>query len=470
MKALKNHDAKGLHQADLDHCIHPWTDFADFKRTGSTIMVRGEGAFIEDVHGNRYIDGMGGLWFANLGYGRQELIEAATAQLAALPQYSYFTNIGNSPATELAARLAALAPGDLDHVFYSTGGSGANESAVRIAHYYFDNIGQPSRRLLISRRNAYHGSTYLTSGLSGKMDEKPGFHFPDDLVHRISEANCYRMPEGIDNEPEYCDFLAQEFEDKIAELGEENIACFFAEPIMGAGGVLVAPAGYHRRMKEICEAHGILYVSDEVVTAFARLGHFFASRERFDVQPDIIVVAKGITSGYIPLGATLVSDRIYEGISRPRADGGIFSHGFTYSGHAVACAVALANIDVMEREDLCAQVQRSGPYFLERLKTLGDLPIVGDVRGSHFMLCVELVEDKETKRLFPEEIDVGKMVDLHAQERGLIVRPIHNLCVLSPALILGKEGIDRIVSILRASIEATVSDLLQMPGHALRTK
>ncbi|WP_025769801.1 aminotransferase [Thioalkalivibrio sp. HK1] len=468
MKVLRNHDPDGLHRADLDHCIHPWTDFADWKENGSTIMVRGEGAFVEDAQGNRYIDGMGGLWFANLGYGRKELIDAAAAQLTALPQYSYFTNIGNPPATELAARLAALAPGDLNHVFYSTGGSAANESAVRIAHYYFDTIGQSSRRLLISRRNAYHGSTFLTAALSGKMDEKAGFHFPKGLVHHISEANCYRMPEGIRSESEYCDFLAQEFEEKITELGEENIACFFAEPIMGAGGVLMAPTGYHRRMKGICERHGILYVSDEVVTAFARLGRFFASRDLFDVQPDMIVAAKGITSGYIPLGVTLVSDRIYEGISRPRADGGIFSHGFTYSGHAVACAVALANIEVMEREDLCAKVQQTGDYFLERLKTLSDLPIVGDVRGSHFMLCVELVEDRSTKKLFPDEIDVGKMVDLHAQERGLIVRPIRNLCVLSPALILDMKDIDRIVSILRESIEATVSDLSQMTGHDLR--
>ncbi|MBF2759329.1 MAG: aminotransferase [Ectothiorhodospiraceae bacterium AqS1] len=458
-RPIENERLEKPHRADLEHCIHPWTDFADWKQKGSTIMVRGEGAFIEDAQGNRYLDGMGGLWFANLGYGRQELIDAATAQLGALPQYSYFTNIGNPPAAELAARLADLAPGDLNHVFYSTGGSAANESAVRIAHYYFDTIGQPSRRLLISRRNAYHGSTYLTAALSGKMDEKAGFHFPQEIVHHLSEANCYRMPEGVQNESEYRDFLAREFEEKIAELGEENIACFFAEPIMGAGGVLMAPAGYHRRMKGICEKHGILYISDEVVTAFARLGHFFASKERFDVQPDMIVVAKGITSGYIPLGATLVSDRIYEGISKPRADGGIFSHGFTYSGHAVACAVALANIEVMEREELCAKVQDNGDYFLERLKSLGDLPIVGDVRGSHFMLCVELVEDRATKKLFPDEIDVGKMVDLHAQARGLIVRPIRNLCVLSPALILDRSDIDRIVSILRESIEATIFDL-----------
>ena len=275
------------------------------------------------------------------------------------------------------------------------------------------------------------------------MDEKPGFRFPDEFVHRVSEANCYRMPDGIGSEAEYCDFLVDEFERAVAELGADNVACFFAEPIMGAGGVLVAPEGYHRRMKQACEAHDVLYVSDEVVTAFGRLGRFFASEDLFDVVPDILVTAKGITSGYMPLGATIVSDKVFEGLSRPRADGGIFSHGFTYSGHAVACAVALANIGLMEREDLCGQVRRTGPYFLERLQTLGELPIVGDVRGSHFMLCVELVRDRETKEPFPEAIAIGKRVDDQAQARGLIVRPIGNLCVLSPALILDTDDIDR---------------------------
>lgn len=459
MPELKNYDAEGLHRADLDHCIHPWTDFAEWSRTGSTIMVRGEGAYVWDAAGNKFIDGMGGLWFANVGFGRQELVDAATRQLGTLPQYSYFTNLGNPPAAELAARLAELAPGDLNHVFYSTGGSVANETAARIAHYYFDNLGKPSKRLLISRNNAYHGSSFLTSALSGKMSEKPGFRFPDEFVHRISEANCYRMPDGVGSEAEYSDFLVDEFERTLAELGPDNVACFFAEPIMGAGGVLIAPAGYHRRIKGVCEAHDVLYVSDEVVTAFGRLGRFFSSEALFDVVPDILVAAKGITSGYMPLGATLVSDEVYEGLSRPRADGGIFAHGFTYSGHAVSCAVALANIDVMEREDLCAHVRRVGPYFLERLKTLGGLPLVGDVRGSHFMLCVELVRNRETKDPFPEEIAIGKRVDDEAQARGLIVRPIGNLCVLSPALILDTDDIDRIVAVLGESIAAAAAGL-----------
>ena len=458
MQTLRNYDAKALWRADLDHCIHPWTDFSDWPRTGSTIMVRGEGACVWNAEGEKFIDGIGGLWFANVGFGRQELIDAATRQLGMLPQFSYFTDIGNPPATELAAKLAELAPGDLNRVFYSTGGSVANDTAVRIAHFYWSAVGKPSKRLVISRRYAYHGSTYLAAALSGKASDKTGFQFPDGLVHHVSEANCYRMPDGIDDEASYCDFLADEFERKVAELGAENVACFFAEPIMGAGGVLVAPAGYHRRMKEVCEAHHILYVSDEVVTAFGRLGHFFASKDRFDVMPDMIVTAKGITSGYMPLAATLVSDRIFDAIAH-RPDGALLTHGFTYSGHAVACAVAIANIDVMEREDLCGRVRSTGPWFEERLKTLGDLPIVGDVRGSHFMLCVESVRDRTSKEPFGDDIEIGKRIARNAQARGLIVRPIGNLNVLSPALTLSREEIDRIVAILRSAIEDTMAEL-----------
>jgi len=459
MVELKNYNAGALRQADLDHCIHPWTDFSDWPRTGSTIMARGEGAYVWDVDGNKFIDGIGGLWFANVGFGRKELIDAATKQLGILPQYSYFTNLSNPPAIELAAKLAKMAPGDLNHVFYSSGGSVANDTAARIAHYYFDNTGRRNKRFLISRKSAYHGSTFLAAALSGKMGDKPGFHFPEGLVHHISEANSYRAPTGVSSAAAHCDFLVQEFEAKIKELGADNIACFFAEPIMGAGGVLVAPAGYHRRMKDVCEKNDILYVADEVVTAFGRLGHMFASKACFDIVPDMIVTAKGITSGYMPLGATIISDKIYEGISRPRADGAIFSHGFTYSGHAASCAVALANIGLMEREGICEHVRDVGPYFEERLKTLLAMPIVGDVRGSHFMLCFEAVQDKKTKALFADEVAVGKRIARHAQQRGLIIRPIGNLCVLSPSLILTKIEIDQIVDILRDSVSATMADL-----------
>ena len=344
-------------------------------------------------------------------------------------------------------------------MFYSTSGSTANDTAVRIAHYYFDNIGRPSKRIVISRRNAYHGSTFLASALSGKDVDKPGFQFPEGLVHYVSEANCYRMPEGIEGEEAYCDHLVAEFERMIAILGAENVACFIAEPIMGAGGVLVAPEGYHRRMHEVCAANDILYISDEVVTAFGRLGHFFASRDLYGIVPDMIVAAKGITSGYMPLGATIISDRVHEGLARPRPDGGVFAHGFTYSGHAASCAVAMANIALMERDGICERVRATGPLFHQRLRKLESCPIVGDVRGSHFMLCLELVKDRRTKQFFPPEVEIGMRLARDAQADGLIVRPIGNLCVLSPALTLTEGQIGEIAGILEATLGRVVDGL-----------
>ncbi|HEY5658719.1 MAG TPA: aminotransferase class III-fold pyridoxal phosphate-dependent enzyme, partial [Myxococcota bacterium] len=258
-----------------------------------------------------------------------------------------------------------------------------------------------------------------------------------------------------------CDQLVEELEQAILELGPDNVAAFFAEPIMGAGGVIVPPPGYQKRTLEVCRRHDVLYVSDEVVTGFGRLGHMLASEPVFGLEPDFITCAKGISSGYVPLGAAILSDAVYDVIRRPADDGSIFNHGFTYTGHPVACAAGLKTIEIMEREDLCGHVREVGPYFEQRMASLLDLPIVGDVRGSHFMLCIENVADKRTKALLPESVNVGKRIADHCEERGLIVRPIGHLNVISPPLILTREQIDTIVDTLRESIEATTEDLLR---------
>jgi len=296
--------------------------------------------------------------------------------------------------------------------------------------------------------------------LTGKKEDHYGFDLPRDLVHYVSCPNPYRRAEGTTLD-EYCDELVAELEDKILELGPENVAAFFAEPIMGAGGVIVPPPGYHRRTQEVCRRHEVLYVSDEVVTAFGRLGHMFSSEAAFDLEPDVITCAKGLTSGYVPLGASLFSDQIYEVISRPETDLDWFNHGFTYSGHALCCAAALANIEIIEREGICEHVREVGPYFEKRLASLGDLPLVGDVRGSHFMLCVESVADKRTKELLPTSVAIGRRIADHCEQRGLIVRPMGHLNVISPPLILSREQIDELVDILGASIRATADELVR---------
>ncbi len=423
-------------------------------------MAESEGAYIYDSDGGRYLDGIGGLWCVNIGYANEEMAQAIADQVRRIPYYSTFNHLSTPPAAELAAKLADLAPDNLNHVFYGTGGSMANDTAIRIIHFYFNRLGKKSKKKIISRVDGYHGSTYLAMTMTGVEFDHQGFDLHPDLVHYVSAPNSYRRPEGMTLE-EFCDTKVNELEQKIVELGAENVACFIAEPIMGAGGVIVPPPGYHRRTKEICERYEVLYISDEVVTAFGRLGEFFASERVFDIKPDIICSAKGITSGYVPLSATMLSDEMYDVISVPQAPGAMFTHGFTYSGHPVSCAAALKNIEIMEREDICGHVRNVGPYFEQQLSTLSDLPIVGDVRGSHFMLCVENVANPATKELFAEDINIGARIATHCQKRGLIVRPIGHLNVLSPPLILSKEQIDTLVGTLRESIEATLDDLVR---------
>jgi adenosylmethionine-8-amino-7-oxononanoate aminotransferase len=342
---------------------------------------------------------------------------------------------------------------------------------VRIAHYYHAKRGKKSKKHILSRTDAYHGSTYLTGSITGRpADRSPYLHYLEDWIHHVSSPNYYRahevLPGGIGkgmSEQQFCDYLIDELEAKIMEVGPDNIACFFAEPVMGAGGVIVPPKGYHKRSLDICHKHDILYISDEVVTAFGRLGHFFASEAVFGIVPDMIVTAKGLTSGYQPLGACIFSDRIYEAMSTADPDGW-FTNGYTYSGHPVACAAALANIAIMEREDLTGHVQKMGPYLEQQLNTLLELPIVGNVRGHKFMMCVENVMDKDTREHFPDEVNIGKRISDHCERLGLIVRPLGALNVISPPLTLNKEEVDELVSLLRQGIEATLADL-RTEGH-----
>jgi adenosylmethionine-8-amino-7-oxononanoate aminotransferase len=454
----QRYDARALWQKDKDHFIHPFTDFSLFHDEGCDLITDSEGIYVEDAYGNRFIDGIAGLWCVNVGHGRAEIGQAMAEQATRMAYFSTFNNLSNAPAAELAAKLAELAPANLNHVFFSCGGSAANDTTVRLVHYYFNRLGKPSKKRILSRRNAYHGTTYLAATLTGIESNNWDFDTLDHLVTHLSEANLYRRPQGM-SEAAYCDHLVDEFEQTIARIGAGNIAAFIAEPIMGAGGVLMPPRGYHARMQAVCRANDILYIADEVVTGFGRLGHFFASEEVFNTQPDIINCAKGLSSGYAPLGATLISDDIYGVLGTPQRKGGVLSTGFTYSGHPVSCAAALKNIEIMEREGICENVREVGPYLERKLMTLADHETVGDVRGSHFMLAIENVANKATKALLPVEARVGDRVAAEAQRRGLIIRPVGHLNILSPPLIWDREVIDRVVTILDEAYAATTASL-----------
>ncbi len=454
------YDTQDIWQKDKDHFIHPWTDFSTFQEQGSMVVAESEGAYIFDSDGKRYLDGIGGLWCVNVGYGRAEIGQAMAEQATKMTYYSSFGHHTTIPVAELSAKLASLAPGPLNHVLYGSGGSMANDTTVRLVHFYFNQLGMPDKKMIITRENGYHGSTYLAMSMTGIDYDHIGFDvIGEPLIQRVSGPDLYRRPEGTTPE-EYTDLLLAEFRAKVESLGPENVAAFFAEPIMGAGGVLVPPPGYLKGMRDLCTEFQVLFVADEVVTAFGRLGHFFASEDVFGIVPDIINSAKGLTSAYAPLSATLISDDIYDVISVPQAEGSVFAHGFTYSGHPVCCAAALANIEIIEREDICGHVRRVGPYFSERLASLSDLGIVGDVRGSHFMQCVENVADKETKELFDPSVHVGDRVAGACEKRGLIVRPIAHLNVLSPPLVLTVEQIDWMVDVLRDGIIEVQADLV----------
>lgn len=450
---------------DKAHFVHPWQLFDVFNEEGALPILRGEGCRVWDSDGNEYFDAVGGLWCNNIGLGSAEMADAIAEQTRKMSFASTFVDLTNAPAAELAAKLAELAPGDLNHVLYTCGGSTANDAAFRLMHYYNNVRGKRDKKHVISRVNSYHGSTYVAMSIGGKPgDRVPEFDYITDTIHHVTDPNYYRNALPGQSEDEFLDMLALEFEDKIRELGgADHVMAYFAEPVMGAGGVIVAPDGYNRRMWEICQKYDILYVSDEVVTAFGRLGHWFASQDEFGIQPDIIISAKGITSGYLPLGAAIFSDRIWNVISE-EGHGRYFPQGYTYSGHPVACAAALKNIEIMERDKLFDNVKDVGPYFMEQLQTLTDLPIVGQVRGKQFMVCVEFVKNPETKALFDEELDIGKRIANEADKRGLIVRPIVHLNIMSPPLTMTRADVDFVVSTLRASIEATLVSL-EAEGH-----
>jgi adenosylmethionine-8-amino-7-oxononanoate aminotransferase len=455
---MSEYDTDQLNASDKAHLLHPWAIFDTFNVDGALPIAKADGVHIEDTDGKRYLDAVGGLWCANIGLGREEMADAIAAQVKELTYASPFVDMTNVPAVQLATKLAELAPGSLNHVFFSTGGSTAVDTAYRLMQFYQSCRGKPEKMHVIARDGSYHGSTYASMSIGGKKaDHSPEFRYITDTIHHVSNPNYYRAPEGM-SESDFLDQLILELDDKIRDVGPERVGAFFAEPVMGAGGVIVPPAGYHQRTWELCKQHDVLYVSDEVVTGFGRLGHWFASKDVFGIEPDIITSAKGLTSGYLPLGATLYSDAIHEVISETGQDR-CFTHGFTYSAHPVCCAAAIKNIEIMERERIFDNVHEVGAYFESRLATLTDLPMVGEVRGKLMMMCVELVADQQTKAPFPDDLDIGKIVSNHAEERGLIVRPIGNLNVMSPALTLTREQVDFIVEALRESIEAARKEI-----------
>ena len=455
MSTTNSMDLSAVRRMDAQ-VVHPWESF-DNPNTSRTVLGIGDGSYVVDANGNRLLDGPGGMWGVNAGHGQQKIVDAIHQQAAQLSYTSPWSH-PTEPAARLADRLAAVAPGDLNHVFYATGGSTAVDSALRFMMVYNNVLGRPEKKHIISRRDAYHGSTYLSAAVSGKSRDKSWLDTKLDTVHFISSPNPYRRPEGMDIDG-FKDFLIKELEDMILEIGTDKVGAFIAEPILASGGVIVPPPGYHAACLEVCRRHYVIYISYEVVTGFGRLGHWYASEPVFDITPDIIISAKGLTSGYIPLSCVIISDRLIQAVSGDSNRGSVFSNGFTYSGHPVACAAGIANMEVFETQGLLENALEVGPYMQEQLRTLSDLPIVGDIRGMGLMGCLECVASQESRRPLELDYEVGSRIDKHCQALGLLVRPLINMCVMSPPLCITRGQIDEMVSILREGISRTMADL-----------
>ncbi|MGE0071985.1 MAG: aspartate aminotransferase family protein, partial [Thiomonas sp.] len=420
--------------------------------------VRGEGVRIWDSEGHEIIDGMSGLWCVNLGYSRQDLVDAATRQLQTLPYYNAFFKTTTAPAAELAALLPEVAPPGFNHVFFTNSGSEGNDTVIRLVRRYWDLLGQPQRKTLISRRNAYHGSTLGGASLGGME----GMHAQGDLplpgIVHIDQP--YQLQHGKPGESAH-DFglrAARWLEDKILELGPDKVAAFIGEPVQGAGGVIIPPASYWPEIQRICDQYGILLVSDEVICGFGRLGTWFGCQHpHINSRPDLITFAKGVTSGYLPLGGVLVGDRVAQVLIDK---GGDFNHGFTYSGHPTCCAVAIANVRALRAEGVVERVaQDLAPYLAAKFATLNDHPLVGDAQSLGMVAGLVLYKDKASRTLFPADLGVGYICRDHCFDSGVVMRAVDERMIIAPPLVMTHADIDEMIRRIRRSLDDTLAGL-----------
>ncbi|WLR91103.1 aminotransferase [Shinella zoogloeoides] len=438
------------------HLVQPWPVSGSIGAEARGRIMSGESIYVTDAAGRKLIDGPAGMWCVNAGHRNRELADVMAAQAMELSYNSpWYTT--NTPSAVLSARLAEHAPEGVDHVFYTTGGSSAVETALRFMQFANNVKGRPEKKLIVSRQGGYHGSTYLSASLNGRPRDHDWMDSAADLVVKLSCPNPFRRPDGLSMEA-FCDVLVEEFRQVIEEKGAENIGAFIAEPVMASGGVIVPPPGYLKRMHALCRQNDILFIADEVVTAFGRLGHVFASKDVFDIEPDMITFAKGVTSGYFPLGGVMIAGRLFEELRRSNHSEAMFAHGLTYSSHPVGCAVALKNLDILEG-GLLEHTRGVADHFQASLKALEDLPLVGEVRGLGLMACVECVADRASNNPLTLDLEVGKRIDKHCQELGLLVRPLIHMCVMSPPLTITTGQIDDMAAILRRGIELTMDDL-----------
>jgi putrescine aminotransferase len=453
------YDTRAIQELDSAHYLHPFTDHKDLKGKGARVMVRGDGIYLWDSEGHQILDGMSGLWCVNVGYGRTSISDAVYAQMETLPFYNSFFNTTNVPAVRLAAKLVEISPPQFNHVFFTGSGSEGNDTNLRMVRRYWDLMGYKERHTIVSRHNAYHGSTVAGASLGGMegVHAQGGLPIPG-IVH-IGQPNYFESGQGM-TEDEFGIVAASWLEAKILEVGPDKVAAFIGEPVQGAGGVIIPPATYWPEIGRICDKYGILLIADEVICGFGRMGAWFAS-EPMGIKPDLITFAKGVTSGYVPLGGVLVGDRIANVLIE---QGGDFNHGFTYSGHPVACAAALENLRIIEDEGLVKQVATvTGPYLKAKFGGLRDHPLVGYADSMGFVAGLNLVRKKAATihgcELFDPALAVGMICRAHMFNNGMIMRAVGDRMIIAPPLVMDTTQIDEMVTKIRYCLDQTLAEL-----------
>jgi len=451
MAAIEKRSREDWQELDKNHYLHPFTDHKELHKRRSQIITRADGVYIYDADDKKILDGMSGLWCVNAGYGRQEIIAAAAEQMQELPYYNSFFQCSNPPAIELSALLQEISQPQFKRIFFAGSGSESNDTIVRMVRTYWDLMGQPERHTIISRNNAYHGSTVAAASLGGMkaMHKQSGLPIPG-IVH-VEQPYWF----GSDRSMSVDEFglaAARSIEDKIKEIGPDKVAAFIGEPIQGAGGVIVPPDSYWPEVQRICDEYGILLISDEVITGFGRLGEWFGA-DYFKIRPDFMPFAKGVTSGYLPLGGVFVSDRVADVLIDK---GGEFFHGYTYSGHPVACAVAIANLKLIQSENLVARIRDDiGPYLQQKWRALGDHPLVGDTRMVGLMGALEIVENKDTLQRFDEKRGVGTICREKLLANGVCMRAVGDTVICAPPFVLSHAEADEMIEATWKALDLT---------------
>ena len=449
-------DSQTLHWQDLsrNHHLPPFTDYKALNAKGTRVITKASGVYLWDSEGHKILDAMAGLWCVNIGYGREELVEAATRQMRELPYYNLFFETSHPPAIALAKAIADVAPAGMNHVFFTGSGSEANDTVLRMVRHYWAIKGKPAKKVVIGRWNGYHGSTVAGASLGGMKAMHGQGDGPIPGIEHIDQPYWYGEGGELDPE-EFGVRVAQQLEQKILEVGEDRVAAFIAEPIQGAGGVIIPPASYWPRIREILARYEILFVADEVICGFGRTGEWFGS-DYYGNAPDLMPIAKGMTSGYIPMGGVVVRDEVVQTLN----EGGEFYHGFTYSGHPVAAAVALENIRILREEKIVERVKaETAPYLQSRWQELAEHPLVGEARGVGMLGALELVKNKKTRERF-DKSGVGMLCRQHCFQNGLVMRAVGDTMIISPPLVINKEEIDELIVKARRCLDATAAEVL----------